>query len=96
MSRHCVQIGWEDAPHLSEPDREELLSSIPPHERDARTKGIPILGAGKIYPIAEELVLIDPFEMPPYWPRAYGFDADWNTTAAMWGSWGRESDTGYL
>ena len=96
MTRYCEQITWDDAPHLTEAQKTELFGSIPPHQRDARTRGIPIMGAGVIYPIAEDVVAVDAFEMPPWWPRAYGFDADWNHTAAVWGSWDRESDTVYI
>ena len=94
--RYCTQITWNDAPHLTETQKAELFGSIPPHQRDARTKGIPIMGAGVIYPLPEDLVTIDAFEMPRWWPRAYGFDADWNHTAGVWGAWDRESDTVYI
>jgi hypothetical protein len=67
-----------------------------PHMRDARTKGIPMLGAGAIYPVPESSFLCDPFEMPEFWPRAYGLDVGWNKTAAIWGAWDREGDTVYL
>ena len=94
--RYCQQIEWDDAPHLTKEDKDRLLSSIPPHQRDARTKGIPILGAGQIYPVAEESILIDPFEMPRWWPRAYALDVGWNRTAALWGAWDRDADIVYL
>lgn len=67
-----------------------------PHTREARSKGIPVLGAGVIYPVPESVVVCDPFELPPYWPRAYGLDVGWNRTAAIWGAWDRASDTVYL
>lgn len=96
MRRYAMQVGWEDVPHLSAEQKDNLLNSIPLHQRDARTKGVPVLGAGQIYPIAEEAVLVDPFELPAYWPRAYGFDVGWNRTAAVWGAWDRASDSVYL
>jgi hypothetical protein len=93
---YCEQIGWEDVPHLNEDQKAKLLAAIPVHQRDARTKGIPILGAGQIYPVEEESVLVDPFELPPHWPKAYAMDVGWNRTAAIWGSWDRQSDVVYL
>jgi hypothetical protein len=96
MSRYAMQIQWDDVPHLNEKAKSDLLNSIPPHQRDARTKGIPVLGAGQIYPIAESAVVVDPFVLPDYWPRAYGLDADWNNTAAVWGAWDRDGDVVYL
>lgn len=96
MSRYATQIEWQDVPHLTEGQKAKLLDSIPLHQRDARTKGIPVLGAGQIYPIAESAVVCEPFEIPRYWPRAYGFDVGWNRTACVWGAWDRESDIVYL
>ena len=91
-----VQATWDDAPHLTTKDKEELYLSIPPHERGARSKGTPILGAGRIYPISEETLVVEPFEMPVFWPRAFALDVGWNVTAAIWGAWDRDSDTVYL
>jgi hypothetical protein len=96
VSRFVVQASWDDVPHLTDKAKEQLWEAIPPHQRDARTKGIPVLGAGQIYPISEADLLVEPFEFPRWWPRAYGLDVGWNRTAAVWGAWDRESDTVYL
>lgn len=84
MSRYVVQAGWDHVPHLSEKQKESLLAGIHPHMRDARTKGIPKLGSGAIYPVPEEEIKVQPFVIPKMWPRAYGFDVGWNRTAAIW------------
>ena len=68
---------------------------MPPHERDARSKGVPILGSGAIYPVSPETYECEPFDIPSYWPRAYGMDVGWKRTAALWGAWDREGDTVY-
>lgn len=96
MSKWCIGITWDDVPHLDAETREELWASIPPHQRDARAKGIPALGSGVIYPVSEDLYLTDPFEIPRHWPRAYALDVGWNRTAAVWGAWNRDNDTVYL
>ena len=96
MTRYCVQASWEDVPHLTTQQRSEMLSALQPYERDARSRGIPMLGAGRIYPVPEEVILVEPFEIPSYWPRAYGLDVGWNRTACVWGAWDRQSDTVYL
>lgn len=94
--RFMVQAGWDSVPHLAAETKAEMLAAYPPHERDARTKGIPALGSGAIYPLAEEELLVDPFEIPAYWPRGYGLDVGWNRTAAVWGAHDRTTDTVYL
>lgn len=91
-----ITAGWDDVPHLSEDAKKALLESIPPFQRDARSKGIPQLGAGAIYPIPESDILVDDFKIPEHWPQAYGMDVGWNRTAAVWAAWNRETDTVYL
>lgn len=96
MSRFCVRMGWSDVPHLSDKQKSDMLESLPPHQRDARARGIPQLGAGAIYPVAESELTVTDFEIPPHWPRAYGFDVGWNKSAVVWGAWDRENDIVYL
>ena len=95
-TRYVVMATWDDAPHLSEADRKELWDSIPPYQRDARAKGVPQLGSGAIYPVAESEIVVPHFEIPAHWPRAYGMDVGWNRTACVWGATDRESSTLYL
>jgi len=96
MSRLCVQATWDDVPHLSAETKAQMLDAMQPHMRDARTKGVPTMGSGVIYPVPESVVVEQPFEIPDYWPRAYGMDVGWNRTAAIWGAWDRHSDTVHL
>ncbi|MFC0268569.1 phage terminase large subunit family protein [Kushneria aurantia] len=96
MSRYTVQAGWDDVPHLSEQDKSELRASLSPHQADARSKGIPSLGAGAIFPVPEEDIVCDPFQIPAWWPRLYGLDVGWNKTAAIWSALDRDTDTLYL
>ena len=48
----------------------------------AVTEGVPSLGAGAIYPIPLDEVLVDPFPIPKHWRRAYGLDVGWNRCLA--------------
>lgn len=96
MSKWCIGITWDDVPHITDGDKKLLWDSIPPHQRDARTKGIPALGSGVIYPVAEDVYLCEPFDIPAWWPRAYGLDVGWNRTAAIWGAWDQLEDIVYL
>lgn len=96
MTKLVVGATWDDVPHLTAEQKAELWKSIPPYQRDARSKGIPQLGSGAIYPVPESDVIMQPFELPPFWPRAFGMDVGWNRTAAIWGAHDRESDIVYL
>jgi hypothetical protein len=82
--KYVVMCSWDQVPHLSEADKRILLASIPPFQRDARTMGIPQLGAGAIYPIPESEIAIDRFDIPKSWKKMYGLDVGWNKTAAIW------------
>jgi hypothetical protein len=95
-SRYLVQAGWSDIPHMDEKTKKELLDSTPPFLRDARSKGIPSLGAGAIYPVPMEEVECKPFAIPAYWPKAYALDVGWNKTAAIWGAKDPSDGTLYL
>lgn len=94
--RAIVMAGWDDVPHLSASQKARLLAESEVHLRESRSKGVPSIGSGAIYPISEELITVDDFEVPPHWPRAYGLDVGWNCTAAVFGAWDREADVVYL
>lgn len=94
--KFCIQASWDDVPHLSDEVKAQLLASIPPYQRDARSKGVPQLGAGAIYQVPEADILVDPFEIPPHYKRAYGLDVGWNRTAAIWGAVNPDADVCYL
>lgn len=91
-----VTATWEDAPHLTEKDKVEMLAAYPPHQRDARTKGIPALGSGAIYPVPESEFIIAPFELPVHWRRGYALDVGWNRTAALFAAYDPDTDTVYF
>ena len=94
--RFILNMDWDDAPHLSAEQRQELWDTIPPYQRDARSKGVPALGSGAIYPVSEDDITVADFPLPAHWPRAYGMDVGWNRTAAIWGAWDRDADVVYL
>ncbi len=87
MAKGCVLVGWDDVPHLTKEQKEATLSGIPPWQRDARRYGTPSLGAGAIYPIPENEIVVPPFQIPEHWPRSYGMDVGWNKTAVCFIAW---------
>jgi len=86
-AKHITNITWDDAPHLTEQAKAELIKEYPVYMRDARTKGLPMLGVGAVYPIAEDRVFIDPlpFTIPDHWKRYASLDFGWkDPTAITW------------
>lgn len=73
-AQYSMQKGWDDAPHLSEKVKADLLASFPAHQREMRTKGVPMLGHGRIYDISEEEITCAPFAIPAHFRVIDGMD----------------------
>jgi phage terminase large subunit-like protein len=65
---------WDDAPHLAEKDKAELLSRYRVHERKTRSEGIPMMGEGAVFPIDDEHLMVDAFPIPRHFARIKGCD----------------------
>jgi phage terminase large subunit-like protein len=71
---YVKNASWEDAPHLDKDERNRLWNSYPPHMRDTRTKGTPLLGSGAIFAVTDEALLCEPIEPKPWWRFINGVD----------------------
>jgi len=47
---------------------------LPPHQREMRSKGIPLIGSGLVYSVLEDQIKIDPIPIPEHWRRISGID----------------------
>ena len=96
-SKYLVTAGWQDAPHLNEKTKAELLAATPVYLRKARSEGIPALGSGAVFPIDEESITCTPFKIPDHWPQIIGLDFGWDhPTAAVNIAWDRDLDAAYI
>lgn len=92
-----IQAGWDDAPHMTKDRREQFLAQIPEFERDMRTKGIPVMGSGLIFPINDEQITCEPFPIPRHFARICGIDFGWeHPFAAVWMAHDRDTNTVYV
>lgn len=92
-----VTASWDDAPHLDEKVKEQLLSVYSPSERAMRVSGQPSIGTGVVFPILEEKIVVDPFPIPDHWMRIIGIDLGYdhpNGVACI--AWDNERDVYYL
>ena len=99
MSRTVTFCTQDEVPHLDTKAKEEIAASYrSTGEMEARTKGIPQMGTGLIYPFPEsDFVVTDLPIVPDHWVRGYGLDVGWNRTAAVFGAWDRDgSDILYV
>ena len=69
-----VGATWDDAPHLKDDEKERLKAAYPPHEVDARTTGVPMRGEGAVWPISENTITCEPFQIPHHYVRIKGID----------------------
>jgi phage terminase large subunit-like protein len=91
--RHLTHMQIEDAIHIPEHRREEEISKYRAYEREARIRGIPMLGSGKVYPVEEALLVESPPDIPDHWVRLAGMDLGWDhPTAVVWAAWDRDAD----
>ena len=95
-----VTATWDDAEHIrNDPEhRKQLLAALPPHQREMREKGIPQMGSGMIFPVPDEQIAVEAFELPMWWPRiaALDFGGSDHPFAAVWLALDRDTDTAYL
>ena len=88
-----LNVTWDDAPHLTQEKKEKMLLSYPEHEREMRSKGIPQLGSGAIYPFSDEMLYDNrDYEIPPYWRRLCAIDFGFRHCALVWGAWDVDAD----
>ncbi len=95
-SRYIIQATWDDAPHLTSAQKDKLYAALPPHQRDARSKGIPQLGSGAIFPMQESNIVVEDFPIPDHWLKSYALDVGWKMTACLWGATDPTSNITYL
>lgn len=96
MSKYTVCCDWEQAPHLTREQKDALLKALLPHEISARSKGLPSIGSGAIYPISEHIFTTDPFKIPDHYSKWYGLDVGFNFTAATFMAYSHEEDIMYV
>lgn len=95
--RTSVHMTIDDAKHIPESERESIIAGYAEHEREARAKGIPMLGSGRVFQIAESVITVDPFPVPAHWSLLWGIDFGTNHPfAAALMAWNKDTDTLYI
>ena len=96
-ARHVTSMTIWDVDHYTLEQKQSIVASYPAHEREARSKGIPTLGSGRIFPVEEDSIKVQPFPIPAHWVRINGLDFGWDhPTAAVQLAWDRDSDCLYV
>jgi hypothetical protein len=98
-SQHLIgPIAWEECPHFTDEVKESILAGIPAHEHDMRSKGTPFFGSGLVYPIPEDRIRVEPFEINySWWKCIRAMDLGiHHHTAIAWLAYNPEDDVIYL
>lgn len=84
MTRAVIRATIDDAvPYIySREQADAIIAGYPEHEREARAKGIPILGSGRVFPVADDAILVDAFAVPGHWRLIGGLDFGWDHPTA--------------
>ena len=88
---------WNDVDHLDEKTKNQLLAVYSPAEREMRSKGIPVFGSGLVYPVNEDEVTCDDFDIPEHFTRLAGIDFGFDhPTAITWTAFDPDDDIIYI
>jgi phage terminase large subunit-like protein len=91
--RHVITMTIDDAGHYTPEERARIVAGYPEHEREARAKGVPVLGSGRVFPVTEAEIRESQPSIPKHWARICGLDIGWDhPTAAVWLAWDRDAD----
>lgn len=94
---HVTQMTIDDALHYTAEERAAIVSSYLEHEREARARGVPTMGSGRVFPITEESIKCEPFAIPSSWPQIGGLDFGWDhPSAAARLAWDKDDDVLYV
>jgi phage terminase large subunit-like protein len=94
---HTTVMTLDDALHYTPEQRKLIVAAYPMHERNARAKGIPMMGSGLIFPFEDEMIAEPAMQIPEYWPRLCGTDFGFaHPTAAVWVAHDRDTDVVHL
>ena len=90
-----IRAGWKDAPHMVK-NWDEKIAEVPEWQRPFRVHGEISIGEGAVFPIANERIECDPFQIPPHWPRIAAIDIGWaHPFAVAWLALDRDSGITY-
>lgn len=95
--RVLVQMDLDDAEFYSAEEKERILAGYDELSRRTRAHGLPAFGEGLVYPIADDQITCEPFEIPRHYRRIVGIDFGiQHPTAAAFLAWNPDTDIIYL
>lgn len=97
--RGSLRMEFLDNPNYTEEDLARKKREYPANEWDARLHGLPVLGAGRVWPFDIPQFTCEPFDVPLHWTKLWGCDFGINERhpfAGVLTAWDRENDVFYV
>lgn len=95
-NRGVITMTIDDVGHYTADEKEQIISTYPEHEREARSKGLPMMGSGKVFTVTEESITAD-VQIQPWWFRICGIDfGSDHPFSAVWLAWDKDTDIVYV
>ena len=95
--QELITATWDDVDHLDPATKEQLLAVYSPAEREMRSKGIPVFGSGLIFPVSEEDITCDDFDIPRHFLILAAIDFGYDhPTAVSWVAFDPDNDIIYV
>jgi len=89
-----VYLTLDEITHYTEEEKQFRIASMKPHEREARRRGVPTFGAGRVFEAEETFIREEPIQFPPaHWAWLWGIDfGTYHPFAAVLLAHDREAD----
>lgn len=95
--RAYINMTLDDAEHFTPERREQMIAGWPEYEREARSKGAPMLGSGRIFQVLESEISVQPFPIPETWWLWWGIDPGvGHPFGAVLMAWNKDTDVMYV
>ncbi len=100
--KHLTIMTIYDVDHYTDEEKASIVASYPAHEREARSKGVPTVGEGRIFLTPEDDIKHKMQSFPEWWPHIIGHDFGYgqsdtaHPTALVWMCWDRDRDIIYI
>jgi hypothetical protein len=96
-SRGEVVMTMADAKHMTPERIKAALERYPVDQHDARLRGEPFQGSGRVFSFPEDSISVDDFQVPPFWPKLWGIDFGiFHPFAAVLIAWDKDADCIYV
>lgn len=95
--RAVLNMTIDDATFYTDEEKEDIIAQYPESSRRARIRGLPDIGEGLIFPVSDDSISCEPFQIPDHFLRIVGIDFGLDHPSALvWIAYDADEDIAYL